>query len=60
MAMDYRKVAAGVALLLVSSAILVASGDVNATLPVYLVAAAAIGIATGSWLVGTAAEGRPA
>lgn len=59
MTTDVRKVAAGVALILLSSVILVASGDADATIPLYLTAAAAVGIAAGSLLVGTAGEGRP-
>lgn len=59
MTMDVRKVVAGIALLVLSSAILVASGDANVTLPLFLTAAAAVGLAAGSWLVGTAGGGRP-
>lgn len=58
--MDVRQVVAGVVLLLVSSAILVASGEAGAAVPLYLTAAAAVGLVAGSLLVGTAREGRAA
>lgn len=59
MTVDVRKVGAGLALLVASSVILVASGEASATVPLALTAVAAVGLAAGSLLVGTAGEGRP-
>lgn len=59
MSMDTRKVATGALLLLVSSAILLASGTISSSVPLAAAGAASLGMAAGSLLIGTADDGRP-
>jgi hypothetical protein len=59
--MDMKKIALGAALLLASSAILMATGTLQGTslLMLLLAAAASLGMAAGALLVGTAGTERP-
>ena len=59
MATDMRKVGVGVALLLVSSAIVIGTGQIDIGLPRALGSVAALGLAAGSLLVGTSEKARP-
>ena len=62
MATDKRKVYAGVALLVVSSVLILASGpfdiDISTTIAGVMGAIAALGLAAGALLVGTSEDGR--
>ena len=62
MATDMQKVYAGVALLVVSSVLVIASGPLDIGLSAILVgvmgAVAALGLAAGALLVGTSEDGR--
>lgn len=57
--MDTKQVGLGALLLLVSSAILLATGTIGTGIPLVLAAVAALGMAAGSLLIGTSGEGRP-
>ncbi|WP_122090549.1 hypothetical protein [Halalkalicoccus subterraneus] len=57
MASDKTKTIAGVILLVVSGALLFASGMDNLSIPIALAALATTGLAIGSLLVGTTGEG---
>jgi hypothetical protein len=57
--MDSLKVGLGALLLVVSSVILLAIGTIGSSIPVYLGAIAALGLAAGSLLVGTSSDGQP-
>lgn len=59
MATDKRKVGIGVALLLISSVLIVGTGQVEAGLPDILGSLAALGLAAGALLVGTSENARP-
>lgn len=59
MATDMRKVVAGAALLVLSSAVIVGSGQVEFGLPRVLASLAALGLAAGALLVGTSENARP-
>jgi len=58
MATDTRKVALGALLLVVSSALILGTGQVSLNVPVYAAALAALGLAAGALLVGTSEDGR--
>ncbi|PSP83677.1 hypothetical protein BRC96_07610 [Halobacteriales archaeon QS_6_64_34] len=62
MATDKRKVYAGVALLVVSSVLILTSGpfdiDISTTIAGVMGAIAALGLAAGALLVGTSEDGR--
>ena len=57
MASDQTKTIAGIALLVVSSVLLLAAGMINVTIPLVLAAVATTGLAVGSLLIGTTGEG---
>jgi hypothetical protein len=57
--MEERKIGIGIILLAVSSALLFAAGQFDATLRTLLAIGAAVGLAAGSLLVGTSGRGRP-
>lgn len=57
MASDQTKTIAGIALLVVSSVLLLAAGMINVTVPLVLAAVATTGLAIGSLLVGTTGDG---
>ncbi|HKJ60003.1 MAG TPA: hypothetical protein VKA37_12295 [Halobacteriales archaeon] len=57
--MNTTKVAIGLVLLAVSSAIVFATGLAGNTIPYALASAASLGMAAGTLLFGTADEGRP-
>jgi len=59
MATDKRKVMLGVVLLVVSSALILATGQLGTGVPVFAAALAALGLAAGALLVGTSEDGRP-
>lgn len=59
MRMERRKIGFGILLLALSSAVLFAAGQFDATLRTILAVVAAVGLATGSLLVGTSGRGRP-
>lgn len=59
MATDTRKVVAGAALLVLSSVLILSSGQVEVGLPRVLASLAAIGLAAGALLVGTSEKARP-
>lgn len=59
MATDMRKVLAGAALLVLSSVLIVGSGQVEFGLPRILASVAALGMAAGALLVGTSEKARP-
>lgn len=57
MASDQTKTVAGLGLLVVSGALLIATGMLNLSVPIALAALATTGLAVGSLLVGTTGEG---
>ncbi|MCH7659951.1 MAG: hypothetical protein IH933_05045 [Euryarchaeota archaeon] len=57
MASDQTKTVVGIALLVVSSVLLIAAGMINVTIPLVLAAVATTGLAVGSLLIGTTGEG---
>lgn len=57
MASDQTKTVAGLGLLVVSGALLIATGMLNLSVPLALAALATTGLAVGSLLVGTTGEG---
>jgi len=59
MATDTRKVALGVLLLVVSSALILGTGTIDIGIPTVAAALAALGLAAGALLVGTSEDGRP-
>ncbi|MBV0900662.1 hypothetical protein [Haloarcula salina] len=59
MATDTRKVALGVLLLVVSSALILGTGTIDIGIPTVAAGLAALGLAAGALLVGTSEEGRP-
>lgn len=59
MATDKRKVIAGAALLLISSVLILGSGQIEAGLPRVAASVAALGLAAGALLVGTSENVRP-
>ncbi|KYH27654.1 hypothetical protein HAPAU_03220 [Halalkalicoccus paucihalophilus] len=58
MASDQIKTAAGAALLVLSGALLFATGMLSLSVPIVLAALATTGLAVGSLLIGTTGEGR--
>jgi hypothetical protein len=58
MATNTTKVGIGVLLLVVSSALILATGTVNIGLPLVSMSVAALGLAAGALLVGTSEDGR--
>lgn len=56
---DKRKVMLGAVLLVVSSALILAAGQLGAGVPMLAAALAALGLAAGALLVGTSEDGRP-
>lgn len=58
MASGQTKTVTGVVLLVLSSALLIATGMLGLSIPIVLAALATSGMAAGSLLVGTAGEGR--
>ncbi|WP_247007900.1 hypothetical protein [Halorientalis litorea] len=59
MATDKRKVMLGAVLLVVSSALILAAGQLGAGVPVFAATLAALGLAAGALLVGTSEDRRP-
>lgn len=59
MATDTRKVIAGAVLLVLSSVLILGSGQVEIGLPRILASVAALGLAAGALLVGTSENARP-
>lgn len=59
MATDTRKVGVGVLLLVVSSAIILGSGQISSGVPAWAVSVAALGMAAGALFVGTSEDARP-
>ncbi|MDL5361870.1 hypothetical protein [Halalkalicoccus sp. NIPERK01] len=59
MASDQTKTVAGALLIVVSGALLFATGMINLSVPIALAALATTGLAIGSLLIGTTGEGRP-
>jgi len=59
MATNTRKVAIGVLLLVASTAIILGTGQLGASLHPVLGSLAALGLAAGALLVGTSADARP-
>ncbi|ADJ16147.1 hypothetical protein [Halalkalicoccus jeotgali] len=58
MASDQTKIIAGGALLVLSAALLFATGMLSLSVPIVLAALATTGLAVGSLLVGTTGDGR--
>ena len=59
MATDTRKVGLGVLLLVVSTALILGTGQLGSSLPPILGSLAALGLAAGALLVGTSEDARP-
>jgi heme/copper-type cytochrome/quinol oxidase subunit 3 len=59
MATDTRKVVLGTLLLVASSAIILATGQLGSGLPGWAAALAALGMAAGALFVGTSEDARP-
>jgi len=59
MATDTRKVVLGTLLLVTSSAIILATGQLGSGLPGWAAALAALGMAAGALFVGTSEDARP-
>lgn len=57
--MDQTKLGVGVILLAISSAVLFGAADVGATIQTLLAVGAAVGLAVGSVIIGTAQRSRP-
>jgi hypothetical protein len=56
---DTRKVAFGVVLLAISTALIFGPGALGVAVPVVAIAAGSLGLAAGALLVGTSDPGRP-
>ena len=59
MATDTRQVGIGVFLLVVSTALILGSGQLGSAIPPILGSVAALGLAAGALLVGTSEDARP-
>ncbi|MFB6142792.1 MAG: hypothetical protein ABEJ30_05555 [Halorientalis sp.] len=59
MATDTQKVLVGVVLLLVSSVLVLSTGEFGLGVPAFAGSLAALGLAAGALLVGTSGDGQP-